>query len=114
MPEDQQSKPFDATPAVAASTAAGESVPKSTRQARECVPEPAPQALPSKTSALTEKGGYLDDDRDTFSNGHKSVLIIEDDRAFAKIPVALSRQKGYKALAVLQWTFTGILSRLKA
>ncbi|MFB9847785.1 response regulator [Oceanisphaera arctica] len=41
------------------------------------------------------------DDRDSLSPGDKSVLIIEDDPAFAKILIDLSRKKGYQCLASL-------------
>lgn len=42
---------------------------------------------------------FIDDDRQETKAGDKSVLIIEDDKAFAKILLKMAREKGYKALA---------------
>jgi HAMP domain-containing protein/signal transduction histidine kinase/DNA-binding response OmpR family regulator len=43
----------------------------------------------------------LNDDRDNIEAGDRTVLIIENDRAFAEILVDLARQKNFKALAAL-------------
>ncbi len=61
-------------------------------------PAPTPNTL-QRPAAMT---AALADDRDSLNPGDKSVLIIEDDRAFARILVDLSRKKGYPALAALQ------------
>lgn len=42
---------------------------------------------------------FVPDDRQQTGMGDKSILIIEDDREFAKILIKMARQKGYKALA---------------
>ncbi len=49
-----------------------------------------PQGIPVKVA--------LQDDREALVPGVKSVLIIEDDRSFAKILAELSRKKGYQTL----------------
>jgi HAMP domain-containing protein/CheY-like chemotaxis protein/signal transduction histidine kinase len=39
------------------------------------------------------------DDRDTIVNGDRTVLIVEDDVAFARILIDIVRDKGFKAIA---------------
>lgn len=50
---------------------------------------------------------FLDDDRDAVKQSDKSLLIIEDDKSFAKILLKLGRDKGYKCLTAGDG-FTGL------
>lgn len=58
--------------------------------------ESAPASLPSplqKPSPWT-----VEDDRDALSDGHRLLLIIEDDEVFASIVCDLSREMGFKCI----------------
>ncbi|WP_420265391.1 response regulator [Candidatus Magnetominusculus dajiuhuensis] len=46
-------------------------------------------------------GNEIEDDRESAAAGEKSILIIEDDTAFAKILLDISRERGYKGIAAL-------------
>ncbi|MBF0318859.1 MAG: response regulator [Nitrospirae bacterium] len=71
------------------------------------IPEPAlkqaPDVQPVKR-APEVKGKPIEDDRENLTAGEKSILIIEDDTAFAKILLDISRDRGYKAIAVQNGT----------
>ncbi len=54
-------------------------------------PPPAPAACPLPA--------FIDDDRAATRPGDRSLLVIEDDAAFARILVDMARGKGYRALA---------------
>ncbi len=41
---------------------------------------------------------YLEDDREALSDSDRSLLVVEDDRAFAKILRDMARKRGYKAI----------------
>ncbi|MBF0555690.1 MAG: response regulator, partial [Nitrospirae bacterium] len=45
-------------------------------------------------------GKDIEDDRECVAPGEKSILIIEDDTAFAKILMDISRERGYKGIVV--------------
>ncbi|WP_198650256.1 response regulator [Oceanimonas marisflavi] len=68
------------------------------RPARPAVAEPAP--APVAPAPVAMPAGPADD-RDTLTPGDKSVLIIEDDPAFARILIELSRKKDYRCLSAL-------------
>ena len=59
--------------------------------------EPSPRQ-PAPAAPLVPES-FINDDRQTTRSGDKSLLIIEDDKTFAKILLQMARDKGYKALA---------------
>jgi CheY-like chemotaxis protein/signal transduction histidine kinase/HAMP domain-containing protein len=70
---------------------------KGRRQARDGAAGTAPYDVQVRY-ALPEKIESIADDRETIGHGDRSILIIEDDREFAKILLAQCRSKGFKAL----------------
>src|SRR5690606_33114721 len=44
----------------------------------------------------------IPDDRDTIKKGDNTILIIEDDPAFAKSLLSFTRKKGYKGLVAVR------------
>jgi HAMP domain-containing protein/signal transduction histidine kinase/DNA-binding response OmpR family regulator len=61
----------------------------------------APDILPpTETSLLPESssGVEVNDDRNNLEAGDQSILIIEDDPAFANILLDLAREKGFKGI----------------
>ncbi|KWT91955.1 response regulator [Candidatus Magnetominusculus xianensis] len=61
-------------------------------------------ASPAKPEVPEIKVRYIEDDRENLTAGEKSILIIEDDTAFAKILLDISRERGYKSIAVQNGT----------
>ena len=61
--------------------------------------KPAPAAVPEKIGPPPEPAGKLvRDDRRLLKCDDKSLLIVEDDPAFAALLLDLAREKGYKGL----------------
>jgi CheY-like chemotaxis protein/putative methionine-R-sulfoxide reductase with GAF domain len=65
-----------------------------------------PEQEPEKTVTKSlqeyrndEESVFLPDDRNNILPGDKSLLIVEDDSAFAKILIRLSRERGFKCIA---------------
>ncbi|QPJ64822.1 MAG: response regulator [Candidatus Nitrohelix vancouverensis] len=56
--------------------------------------------LDPKTSLATATiaESYVPDDRENLGSGDKTILIIEDEKTFAKILVKISRKRGFKCL----------------
>ena len=61
-----------------------------------------PDKAPIPRLHLATEAGAVVDDREVLCVGEKSVLVIEDDPAFARILVDLSRGKGYRGLIALR------------
>jgi len=75
-----------------------ETPPEQRREAAEgAVPAKAPPlALPASPYLLPDA---IDDDRRSLQPGQTTILVIEDDPAFARILVDMIHRKGYRALA---------------
>lgn len=58
---------------------------------------PQPKGISSEIASVESL--FIPDDRDIFQEGDKFVLVIEDDRIFAKILMDTVHKKGYKCLA---------------
>lgn len=56
------------------------------------------QAIIEDIPTVEVMNNYLNDDRDTISDGDKVLLIIEDDKDFAKILLKISQNHGYKVI----------------
>jgi CheY-like chemotaxis protein len=71
--------------------------------AAEAVRAPAPVSVPRK-SAPQEPPQAADDDRDLVTPGGRSILVIEDDAAFAMILRDLVREMGFQCLTAASAT----------
>jgi CheY-like chemotaxis protein len=83
--------------------------PSMRREVRHDEPRP-PDARPSAPEALAPPmmeeqaepafflRGEVDDDRDDLQPGDRTLLIVEDDVAFARILLGLAREKGFKGI----------------
>jgi signal transduction histidine kinase/CheY-like chemotaxis protein/HAMP domain-containing protein len=58
-----------------------------------------PAAAPLRATVIPES---LPDDRHSVGPGDRTILIVEDDTAFARALIDFTRQKGYKALAAVR------------
>src|SRR5205085_634257 len=67
-------------------------MPQAFREARPTVEQP------STEPSLLVVEEQVPDDRDSIQQGDRSVLIVEDDVAFAKIMLDMAREKGFKGL----------------
>ncbi|OOG47779.1 response regulator [Rhodanobacter sp. C01] len=72
--------------------------PEPTRDANESAPsiQPKPLARPASPYLLPDA---IDDDRGSLLPGQTTILVIEDDPAFARILIDMIHRKGYRALA---------------
>jgi signal transduction histidine kinase/CheY-like chemotaxis protein/CHASE3 domain sensor protein len=77
---------------------------------KDAVIESAPAAAPAPRARIHEEINYVADvipasildDRDNISNSDKTILIIEDDTAFAKSLLDYTRSKGYKGMVAVR------------
>jgi CheY-like chemotaxis protein len=60
---------------------------------------PVPVSSPTPISLALPEANPLDDDRDACVPGERTLLVIEDDTAFAATLLKQIRKKGFKALA---------------
>ena len=60
---------------------------------------PAAAARPGRTSSSHLLSETVEDDRHTLLPGQTTILLIEDDPAFARILIGMIHRKGYRALA---------------
>ncbi|HET9865032.1 MAG TPA: response regulator, partial [Steroidobacteraceae bacterium] len=58
--------------------------------------QPAPAPLPG--GKLPAPAEHVEDDRDALEEGERPVLIVEDDRAYARMLLEAARRQGFKAL----------------
>jgi CheY-like chemotaxis protein/signal transduction histidine kinase len=65
-------------------------------EAAPALPEPTAVASPIAPSFVTQQ--KIEDDRDNITPKDETILVIEDDDAFAKIVRDISRKRGFKCL----------------
>ncbi|MCP3996491.1 MAG: response regulator [bacterium] len=70
------------------------------REATTCAADvtPAGEPIPDVDDALALSTPPFADDRDDIGDGDKSILIIEDNPAFASLLAKLAKKKGYKTM----------------
>jgi signal transduction histidine kinase/DNA-binding response OmpR family regulator len=74
------------------------------RRAEEAMP-PEPQAAVSDEAAAAPLAlNEADDDRESIHPGDRSVLIVENDLAFARVLLESARSQGFKGLVTTQGT----------
>ncbi|MBT5420863.1 MAG: response regulator, partial [Candidatus Cloacimonetes bacterium] len=82
-----------------ASHTADASAPPASSETSEPVDEIKNSAKTAPDNSENIPDEFIPDDRDSITKETKSILIIEDDPAFSKILLALSKRKGYLCLA---------------
>ncbi|EPR43969.1 multi-sensor hybrid histidine kinase [Desulfovibrio sp. X2] len=80
----------------AAGQASGQTAPARPAPRSAAKPEAVRPAAPRSTGPFPP---FVPDDRDVLAQGERSILIVEDDEAFARILVDQCRRKGLRALA---------------
>ncbi|MBF0486916.1 MAG: response regulator [Nitrospirae bacterium] len=53
---------------------------------------------PKKPAGSAKYAKYIEDDRECLTPGEGTILIIEDDTAFAKVLLSISRERGYRGI----------------
>ncbi len=104
LPAGEQGKPYVPFEHLAAITS-----PARVNDPQSAIAAPAQPATPAPKTAVptaakpinTGNSAQPADDRDTLAPGDKSVLIIEDDPAFARVLLGLSHNRGYRCLVSL-------------
>ncbi|TKB48612.1 response regulator [Ferrimonas sediminicola] len=77
--------------------------PDEERQVAEATSAPVQQsAVPAPESALSaspaDESEFISDDRRSLNEGTRSLLIIEDDKAFAKVMRDFGRERGFRCI----------------
>jgi signal transduction histidine kinase/DNA-binding response OmpR family regulator/CHASE3 domain sensor protein len=72
------------------------------RESAPVIQAPTPVAVPEKKYISETIPEAVPDDRDDIKEGDKAMLIVEDDRPFAKALLQFSRERGYKGIVTVR------------